>query len=281
MPARVLLIEDNKENLELMTYLLKAYGHIVFTAGNGREGVEAARRELPDLILSDLQMPIMDGYGVARIIRGDSELAKLPMIAVTAYAMRGDRERVLAAGFDGYISKPIVPEEFVSQVEAFLDPGLRAVSAPEPGAADSHTAGPVERRATILVVDDSPINVQLMQGILQPFGYEVITAQSASDGLDLVKQNPPDLILSDFHMPDQNGDELLAAVKADPSLKLVPFVIISPTGRRDGDRSRAENMGARRFIERPIEPANLVAEIEACLAERKDDWVLRHARQDP
>src|SRR5260221_12288833 len=113
MPARILVIEDNAENLELMTYLLTAFHHMVFTARDGEEGLEVARRELPDLILCDLQMPILDGYGVARALRQDARLARHPLVAITAFAMRGDRDRVLAAGFNGYISKPITPEEFV------------------------------------------------------------------------------------------------------------------------------------------------------------------------
>ena len=92
MAARIVLIEDNKESLDLMSYLLRAFGHTVFPAGDGEEGLETGRRELPDLILSDLQMPKVDGYEVARAVRQDPRLANLPLVAVTAYAMRGDRE---------------------------------------------------------------------------------------------------------------------------------------------------------------------------------------------
>jgi CheY-like chemotaxis protein len=119
-PARILLIEDNDENLELMTYLLEAFGHTVLTARDGRQGLDVASRDTPDLILCDLQMPKLDGFGVLREIRRDRRLAKTPLVAITAFAMRDDHDRVLAAGFDGYLAKPIVPEEFVGQVESFL-----------------------------------------------------------------------------------------------------------------------------------------------------------------
>jgi CheY-like chemotaxis protein len=123
--ARILIIEDNQANMQLMVYLLNAFGHKTFEAREGESGLVAAQRELPDLILCDLQMPGIDGYEVARQIRLKSQLKTISLVAVTAYAMVGDRDRVLAAGFDGYISKPINPEQFVQQVETFLPPDKR------------------------------------------------------------------------------------------------------------------------------------------------------------
>src|SRR5881409_3496155 len=120
MPARILIIEDNAANLELMIYLLKTFGHAPIIAGNGEEGLTLARRERPDLIVCDIQLPGMDGFSVAAQLKADSALGGTPLIAVTAFAMVGDRDKVLAAGFDGYIPKPIAPETFVAQVEEFL-----------------------------------------------------------------------------------------------------------------------------------------------------------------
>src|ERR1700693_120988 len=114
MPPRIFLIEDNEASLELLTYVLTAFGHTVFETRDGEEGLEAARRELPDLILTDLQMPKWDGYGVVRALRKDPRFQNRAIVAVTSYAMRDDRERVLASGFDGYISKPIMPAEFLA-----------------------------------------------------------------------------------------------------------------------------------------------------------------------
>jgi CheY-like chemotaxis protein len=120
MNTHILVIEDNATNLELMTYLLEAFGHTITGACDGEAGVEAASRMAPDLILCDLALPKLDGYGVASRLRADPKLKTVPLIAVTASAMVGDRDRVIAAGFDGYISKPIVPETFVADVEAYL-----------------------------------------------------------------------------------------------------------------------------------------------------------------
>jgi len=114
MAARILIIDDNPENLELMTYLLGAFGHTMLKAMDGEEGLQLARREKPDLILCDVQMPKLDGFELARQIRRDPQLSDVPLVAVTASVMQGDLEKVMSAGFNAYVTKPIVPEDFAS-----------------------------------------------------------------------------------------------------------------------------------------------------------------------
>ncbi len=130
MGARILVVEDNRNSRDLMCYLLRAFGHMVFSAADGLEGLEVAGRERPDVVVMDLQMERMGGFEAARLMAADAHLAAIPRVAVTAYAMVGDRERVLSQGFDGYIAKPVDPEQFVGQVEAFLPEPLRSTSVP-------------------------------------------------------------------------------------------------------------------------------------------------------
>lgn len=118
--SRVLIVEDNEENLALTGYLLRCFGHDVHTARNGAEGLEAAREVSPDLMVIDLQMPVMGGFELLGALKEDTALRSIPTIAVTALAMLGDRDRALAGGFDGYLSKPIDPEAFVPEVESLL-----------------------------------------------------------------------------------------------------------------------------------------------------------------
>jgi two-component system cell cycle response regulator len=125
MTARVLVIEDNEDNLMLVDLLLRAHGYTSLLARDGAEGVRVARRERPDLVLLDIRMPGMDGYAVADALTRDPTLTTTRIVALTASAMAGERERITAAGFDGYIQKPIDPETFVASVEGFL-------SAPQP-----------------------------------------------------------------------------------------------------------------------------------------------------
>ena len=120
MAVRVLLIEDNRPSLELMSYLLHAFGHTPMEARDGVAGLEAMRRERPDLVVCDIDLPKLDGYSLAGRAKADPELRDIPLVAVTALAMVGDRDRALRAGFDGYMGKPIEPETFVQELERYL-----------------------------------------------------------------------------------------------------------------------------------------------------------------
>src|SRR5260370_39426987 len=120
MRAGVLIIEDNPASLELMTYLLGTSGYSTSIARDGVNGMLVANSELPDLIICDVQLPGMSGYELARQAKASGALRGIPLIAVTAFARTSDRVEALAAGFDGYIAKPIDPEIVVQQVETFL-----------------------------------------------------------------------------------------------------------------------------------------------------------------
>ncbi|MBI4799983.1 MAG: response regulator [Desulfarculus sp.] len=123
MPKKVLVIEDNQQNMYLTTFMLERRGYQVLQAWDGEQGIQTATRAIPDLILLDIQLPEMDGYAVASTLKADPRLATVPIVAVTSYAMAGDRERILASGCNGYIEKPINPETFLAQIEQFLAPG--------------------------------------------------------------------------------------------------------------------------------------------------------------
>ena len=125
MAGRILVIEDNEENLTLVDYLLRAHGYDTLLARNGTDGLQLATSAHPDLILLDVRMPFMDGYEVARALRADHALDPVPIVAVTASAMVGDRERIARAGFDHYVQKPIDPETFIAEIRRCIDAGSR------------------------------------------------------------------------------------------------------------------------------------------------------------
>ena len=118
--AKILYIEDNMTNRMLVKRILMVEDHTVLEAENGAQGIKVAQEELPDLILVDINMPDMDGYEVTAHLRKIPELGKVPIVALTANVLRGDRERSLEAGCDGYIQKPLDVDMLPSQVEAFL-----------------------------------------------------------------------------------------------------------------------------------------------------------------
>jgi two-component system cell cycle response regulator len=265
--ARMLVIEDNPANLELMAYLLTAFGHSPSLAADGEEGLAAARREIPDLIICDMHLPQMDGYAIVRQLKEWPETRDIPVIAVTALAMVGDRDRIIAQGFDGYMSKPIIPETFVAQVETFIDPAQYAsVALPNTTLAPTEAvAEPAGKRASILVVDDSPLNRELMRSMLEPFGYGIFAADGVAKALQLLGERGFDLVISDLHMPDQNGFDLLRAIKTDPKLQDTKIVIHSATIMSERDRRDALSLGALKFLMRPLDPQTMLAAIEECL----------------
>lgn len=120
MGKKILVVEDDAQNSYLIRFILEKSGYAVVAVGDGAQAVEAASAESPDLILMDMLLPKMSGYDATRAIKADPDTADVTVIALTAYSMKGDRERILEAGCDGYISKPIDPETFVSQMEEFM-----------------------------------------------------------------------------------------------------------------------------------------------------------------
>ena len=268
MAARILIIEDNPANLALMAYLLEAFGYAgTFNAADGEQGWQAVRQGVPDLIICDVHLPQRDGYEVVRLVKADPQLRAIPVIAVTALAMVGDREKMLAAGFDGYIGKPIEALTFVEQIEQFLAPALRAERA---WSAPSLPAGGqmpplVSNGQTILVVDDARVNRDLISDTLKPYGYALLFAEDGQQGWQRATSERVDLILCDLHMPNEDGFGFMQRLRDDSRLSRIPFLFLTASSGDAGDAERALGMGAARFLRRPIDPQVLLEHVSACL----------------
>jgi two-component system cell cycle response regulator DivK len=120
MSKRILVVEDQEDNRRIMRDLLSASGYAYIEATTGDEGLAAAQREKPDLILMDIQLPGMDGYEVTRRIKADPALKHVPIIAVTSYALSGDDDKAFAAGCDGYVTKPFSPKVLLAKIREYL-----------------------------------------------------------------------------------------------------------------------------------------------------------------
>jgi len=251
-----------------MVYLLTAFGHEALEAHDGVEGLERASQEKLDLILLDIHMPRMDGYETVRHLREKRECGGVPIVAVTALAMVGDREKILASGFDGYIAKPLDPETFSSQVQEYLG-AAHPVSSRPPVRSQHHSVSaripPLNKFAVVLFVDNMQTNIDLVRSILEPSGYEVFAALSAKEGLDLAQRIKPDLIVSDVHMPHHDGYDFMRMVQAQPALSTIPFVFLSSSVWSLKERERALVEGAKKFISRPIEPQALLDQLKDCI----------------
>ena len=120
MSKRILIVEDQEDNRSILRDLLSTAGYELIEATNGAEGVELARRERPDLILMDIQLPVVDGYEAARRIKANADLKSIPIIAVTSYALSGDEAKARSAGCDGYVTKPFSPRQLLAKVREYL-----------------------------------------------------------------------------------------------------------------------------------------------------------------
>lgn len=123
--ARVLIVEDNENNMELISFILEANGEETLKAINGLEGVQRALHEKPDYVILDIQLPDIDGLEVLKRIRASEEGKNIPVIAMTSYAMSGDKERMIKAGCNGYIEKPIDPERVIKQIREVLETAVK------------------------------------------------------------------------------------------------------------------------------------------------------------
>jgi two-component system, cell cycle response regulator DivK len=121
MSKRILVVEDHEDNRQILRDLLASAGYEMIEAGNGEAGVAAAAAEHPDLILMDIQLPILDGYEATRQIKADPALSAIPIIVVTSYALSGDEEKARIAGCDAYVAKPYSPRQLLARIRDFLD----------------------------------------------------------------------------------------------------------------------------------------------------------------
>ena len=251
---KVLVVEDSPDIRVLVRMLLEAGGHEVVTASDGRAGVEAARAERPDLVIMDLSLPVLSGWEAARQIKEDPVMSSIPIVAVTAHAMHGDRERAIAAGCDGFIPKPIDEETFEALVRSFFRP-------------TSESSGPatppvVPQRATssepgrILVVDDNSEVADILRQHLEHEGHEVVVARTVEGAFGSGSGDRPfDLAIVDVMVGADSGYDL-AAELVSRSVEYLPVLLVTAG---EIDRERGYAAGADDFLGKPVDPVELVA----------------------
>jgi CheY-like chemotaxis protein len=266
MPARILIIEDNQANMDLVTYLLQAFGHQPLCASDGAMGVEMAQRELPDLILCDLHLPKIDGLCVVARLRADPATRNIPILAASALPVTDGCAALRRAGFTGCLPKSLEPDVLLPSLESFLPEHLRAggmpaKAAPVPAPSSTQPA-PVHARARVLLLDAAPENAGLVAAILAHTGYTVSTASNPMDAGVLLDGHAFDLVLCELGLLEAGRLSFLAdALEMAPGL---PVLVIRPD-----DEDDLGNLGAGRrrgILSHPIDPQQLVAAIDALLA---------------
>ncbi|MDQ5856760.1 MAG: response regulator [Acidobacteriota bacterium] len=256
--ARILVVEDSPDIRVLIRMLLEAAGHEVSTASDGRAGVEAVRAERPDLVLMDLSLPVLSGWEAAKEIKEDPDISSIPIVAVTAHAMHGDRERALAAGCDGFIPKPIDEETFESLVRSYVrrppqeQPALSAPPRPKAPPASPRTA----ESGRILVVDDHAEVAELIRHDLESEGHEVVVARSRDQVGEIAAGDRQfDLAIVDVMLGTDSGYDLTADLVSRAN-EYLPVLLVTAG---EIDREKGFAAGADDFIAKPLDAAELVA----------------------
>lgn len=262
MEPKILIIDDDPQCLQLISYLLSHFGYTVYSAPTGEEGLNILEKEIPNLIICDILLPQMDGYQCAAKIKGNERLKSIPLIAFTALAFKDDAERIFAAGFDGYVTKPIDPEEFLKEIEAHLkqappkDPRIKDEKLP----ASKNGKYVVQKGAknAILVIDNIGSNLDFIKQVLVSQGYQVETASSVKESLLKMEKIKFDLVITDLHMPEHTGYDFIKTIRADPSFRSVRIICITSSQLSKNEIAITKVYGADACLSRPISPEKLI-----------------------
>lgn len=238
--SRILIVDDNPTNLRLAASVLELDGHEVDQAGDADQALAYLAETVPDLILMDIALPGMDGLTLTRRLKADPRLSTVPVVALTAFAMKGDDQKARDAGCVGYLTKPIDTREFGRQVAGFL-----------------------VRPERLLIVDDNPTNLRLLRAQLEAEGRQVVEATNGAEALELMAETAVDGVISDILMPRMDGYRFCLALRRDPRYAGLPFVLYTSTYNSPADRDLAASAGADAYIAKPAPVGTLLAALEA------------------
>ena len=247
---RVLLVDDSDLIHRHTRPILQAEGYEVVEAWDGEEALALCAKQLPDLILTDVEMPKLDGWELCRRIKQDAKTAHVPVIICSSLGAAADLERGFDLGADEYLVKPVVAEELVGRLQALLATKM------------------LSKRERLLVVDDSAAIRHLVSDCLKRQGFQVATAVDGQDGFEKARESLPELILTDYDMPRMTGFELVVALRRDESTRDIPIVMLTARDtKRDQAQMRAAGLNS--YLVKPFGTDKCIALVERVLAERR------------
>jgi DNA-binding response OmpR family regulator len=250
--TRILLVDDSKVVHSHVGGILKEAGYIVSHAMDGVEGLERATEDLPDLIISDIEMPNMDGFEMCRHVKEAARTQKIPIVILSSRGASVDMDRGFDVGANDYLTKPVDDNELLSRID--------------------HTLGVihngVEKRERIVVAEDSRVQRNLIVQGLEQQGFEVIAACNGKEGLDFAVSSLPDLIITDCDMPIMDGRAFTRELRKREYLKEVPVMMLTAADS-DLDRTKGLHAGANAFLSKPFVPDKVVVIAEKLIAERR------------
>ena len=257
---KILYVEDNDDNIYMLKPRLERKGYEVLIAGDGREGIYLANNKKPDLILMDLQLPVLDGWEATKHLKQDPDTQHIPIIALSALALEEDRSRAINAGCDDFDSKPVDFDSLMKKIHSFLPEESEPVIA-------SKVA--VEDQSKILIVDDDDNNRYTLSEYLKREGYTNLeTAENGKIALDKLNENNFDLVLLDLNMPEMDGIEALRIIKSDEKLRNIPVIMISAADEIENITQCIE-IGAEGYLPKPFNSMILRARINSSLGKKR------------
>lgn len=249
--SKLVVLADDSPLVHLHTRpILEEAGYEVLSGSDGAEALRLVRSRRPDLVITDIEMPELDGYQVCRAIKEDPDLGSTPVIICSALGEAADLEKGFNSGADDYLVKPALPEELLSRIRTLF--------------AGIEMAG----RERVLVVEDSPPVRHLVADALSRQGFEVVTAQDGVQGFETAKRVHPNLVVTDYDMPGWTGFQLVHALKRNAKTRDIPVMMLTARDtRRDQAQMRAVGLAA--YLVKPFSADKCIAMVERLLAERR------------
>lgn len=251
-PATILLVDDSSVIHSFVENALRGTGYRLLHANDGLEGLEAATKEVPDLVISDIDMPNLDGFEMCRKLRGKSATEAVPILILSARGKGVDIDRGFDVGANDFLSKPVSENELLSRIEQIL-------SSREQGE---------QKRERILVVDDSSVQRSVIVQALAQQGFDVVAAKDGLDALAVVETAKPELVITDSEMPEMNGRDLTRNLKADARFEDVPVVMLTAADS-PLSRLKSKHAGISAYLTKPFAPDKVVVIAEKLIAERR------------
>ncbi|MBA3053241.1 MAG: response regulator [Candidatus Omnitrophota bacterium] len=244
MNEKILVVDDEENIVDLINATLSAGGYYVITASDGKDGLEKAVKERPDLILMDVRMPVMDGFTACKNIRANPVTAKIPVIFLTASTQKGANENAQKSGADHFLTKPFDPIELTEFIDTILHKPL------------------VKNK--LLIIDDDPSIREAVKIYFEHSGFEIITAANSDEAMKTIHYTPPAIIISDILMPGIDGYQLCKKLKDSAETENIPLILL--TSRSNAmDELKGFESGADSYVAKPFDLQYLGEEVNRLL----------------
>ena len=251
MKKKILIVDDNPDLISILQVQLENKGYDTVPAANGKQAVDIATAQLPDLILMDIMMPQMNGLQAARLIRENPKTCSIPMLASTAKTSHADTKECLESGFNDHIDKPFTATQLASRIEKLLKQYSDNLC----------TLPPMKKK--ILIVDDNEDLQKFVQMSLRD-SYETLSAKNGEEAVGLAIMEVPDLILMDLMMYEMNGLEAIRLIRRMPKTHSIPVIAIT-AGISDTIEDECFRIGCDDYLAKPFTYEQLVSRIENLL----------------